>query len=735
MTIRSIKKVDFMAEDGFSLGHGSMGQVYLAYEKPLGRYVALKITDFKTNREAQLAAQLDHINVIKILQSSVHKGRNVFTMELIKGVTISDVVSTLGKIPVKSAIHFTLQMARALVIGERLKIVHRDIKPNNVMLARSTGDQIGVKVLDFGLAKKLSDEHFTGSTPNGQLGVKWFMAPEAFGPEKIRDHLADTYALGRVLLYMLLGEHYGNHRRHTLPPETELDNQFGANVRELLVTLLAQNREDRISTAEEVVHRLEACLNNGLKASPEEELEFTTQLTMMIRQAEVDMEKKISHFKAIWIQQRKKRPLTQVYQFMFNRRRKKSTVARRKKAYRVLSRSAVGALGLIACLPIIAELFSREDKGSDTDPPGHITDTQFTQELAKALDARIEASPLKRTVYLPPDKTDQCKQLVDRGVPEAMYTLGAMLKPIDLIQSKKLFFSAGQFFLEQKRFELSLNAYVEIVLLDISDAEKAEANEELAKLMKDLRANVKKVDFTKVKWAIQVWAEKGHVEAMLYLGNQLKTQEAYAEAYRFFQMASSRSKEAMVETARMILMEQGTPYRVDKARKLLEEAVQEDSSEAQVLLGEMYLWGKHVQAEPERGIRYLKLASNKDHPRAVMLLGMCYKEGKGVPQDIFKAVDLLNQASGLGETGSFCELGTIYLRGDGIGRNPRKAADFFEKGHLNGDKESTYQLAVSFHTGEGRRKDAEFAELLFKESVRRGSVKGVTWCNYHGIKI
>ncbi len=194
------------------LGRGGMGVVYKAHEMTLQRVVALKVLpthlaenkEFITRfyREARAAAQLNHPNVVTIHRVGSDDGYHYIAMEYLKGRELTEVIKEKKFLDVPTALEITRQVAGALAAAHELKILHRDIKPQNIML-----DDTGrVKVMDFGIAKIANPEGDTHAlTMTGQLiGTPAYMSPEQCKGAP-SDHRSDIYSLGVVLYQMLTG--------------------------------------------------------------------------------------------------------------------------------------------------------------------------------------------------------------------------------------------------------------------------------------------------------------------------------------------------------------------------------------------------------------------------------------------------------------------------------------------------------------------------------------------------
>lgn len=192
------------------LGRGGMGVVYKAHEQSLHRAVAVKLLAphlaadralvQRFQREARSAAQLNHPGIVTIYAVGEHEGRHYIAMEYVKGTPLSAYIAEAGQLPVSQALDIARQIASACVEAHAHGIVHRDIKPHNIMIDRAGR----VKVLDFGLAKPLdAPTHLT--TEGTHLGTPAFMSPEQIDGLTV-DGRSDIFSLGVTLFAMLAGE-------------------------------------------------------------------------------------------------------------------------------------------------------------------------------------------------------------------------------------------------------------------------------------------------------------------------------------------------------------------------------------------------------------------------------------------------------------------------------------------------------------------------------------------------
>ncbi|TQF04688.1 protein kinase [Kitasatospora acidiphila] len=193
-----------------TLGVGGMATVYHGVDRVLGRPVAVKILNGglaedprfaeRFQREAQHAAMLVHPRIAMVFDSGMDEGSPYIVMELIRGRSLSSVLAEAGPLPVERAVGIAAAVCEALEVAHTAGLVHRDIKPGNVMLT----DDGGVKVVDFGIARA-SDSGQQLTQTATVLGTAAYLSPEQATAGEV-DGRADLYALGCVLTELLTGE-------------------------------------------------------------------------------------------------------------------------------------------------------------------------------------------------------------------------------------------------------------------------------------------------------------------------------------------------------------------------------------------------------------------------------------------------------------------------------------------------------------------------------------------------
>ena len=192
------------------IGEGGMAVVYKGKDRLLNRYVAIKILSPEYTkdeqfiesfrRESQAAAGLSHPNIVGVYDVGKEGNIHFIVMELIDGKTLSEVIKEKGRLEYKEAINITLQVASALSLAHKNQIIHRDIKPHNILIT-STGV---AKLADFGIAKAVSAATIAGGSNKIMGSVHYFSPEQARGAYV--DERSDIYSLGIVLFEMLTGK-------------------------------------------------------------------------------------------------------------------------------------------------------------------------------------------------------------------------------------------------------------------------------------------------------------------------------------------------------------------------------------------------------------------------------------------------------------------------------------------------------------------------------------------------
>jgi eukaryotic-like serine/threonine-protein kinase len=257
-----------------AVGKGGMSTVYCAYDTQLERNVALKILhehfseddDYvaRFRHEARAAAQLSHPGIVTVIDRGEADGRQFIVFEFVEGETLKDLVVRGGPMPIRRVLDVGLQVGRALAFAHQQGLIHRDVKPQNVLM---NGDG-RAKVTDFGIARSL--EAVGGRTETGTvLGTSHYIAPEQARGERV-DAQTDVYSFGVVLYELLAGDvpYAGDnfltvalqHVNEPVPSVLAARPEAPLRLVALVERCLAKSSSDRPGSMDDVVGELEACL-------------------------------------------------------------------------------------------------------------------------------------------------------------------------------------------------------------------------------------------------------------------------------------------------------------------------------------------------------------------------------------------------------------------------------------------------------------------------------------------
>jgi serine/threonine-protein kinase len=259
------------------ISEGGMATIYLARHALLKRPTAIKVlkkriaTDefiHRFEREVQLASQLMHPNTVEIYDfGRTRDGQPYYVMEFLDGVTLSELVAETGALPPGRAVHVLRQVAAALREAHQRGLVHRDVKPDNVMLCRRGEDDV-VKLLDFGLVKSLEREPTRDITKQLKvLGTPRYMAPERIVNPADADARSDIYAWGAVAYFLLTGKpvfdgdndvELTNQAMHRPAPRvSESEPEVPEALDALIAACLEKDRAKRPQSADAVIEALD----------------------------------------------------------------------------------------------------------------------------------------------------------------------------------------------------------------------------------------------------------------------------------------------------------------------------------------------------------------------------------------------------------------------------------------------------------------------------------------------
>src|SRR5579875_1026580 len=240
------------------IGAGGMSTVYRAFDETLERRVAIKLLNREVSsdsdelerfrREARAVAQLSHPHIVGVIDAGEDDSRPYIVFEYIEGETLKERIRRLGPLPIPEAVAYAIEIARALGAAHARHIVHRDVKPQNVLIDHDGS----AKVTDFGIARTLEED---GLTADGRvLGTTDYVSPEQALGQAVTGR-SDLYSLGIVLYEMLTGDvpfHGDNqvavamkHVREEIPDVAEMRPGISAALAQVVDTATAKSAGER----------------------------------------------------------------------------------------------------------------------------------------------------------------------------------------------------------------------------------------------------------------------------------------------------------------------------------------------------------------------------------------------------------------------------------------------------------------------------------------------------------
>lgn len=256
------------------LGSGAMAVVYKAKQLSLDRTVAIKVLPHRFSekpnyitrfyKEGKLAAKLNHNNIVQAIDVGESGGLYYFIMEYVEGKTLYDDLSKGKVFSEDEALGIIIQLANALAHAHAHGLIHRDVKPKNIMINK----QGIVKLADMGLARETSDIKAAKSEKGKAFGTPYYIAPEQIRGELNIDGRADIYALGATLFHMVTGrvpfdanspsEVMRKHLKEVLTPPDHINTTLSAGISEVIEVMMAKKLKDRYNNIEAVLADLKA---------------------------------------------------------------------------------------------------------------------------------------------------------------------------------------------------------------------------------------------------------------------------------------------------------------------------------------------------------------------------------------------------------------------------------------------------------------------------------------------
>jgi serine/threonine protein kinase len=256
------------------LGSGAMAKVFKARQLSLDRIVAIKVLPRKLKenpefvdrfyREGKAAAKLNHNNIVQAIDVGEAGGYHYFVMEFVDGKTVYDDLATGHIYSEKDALDIVIQVAKALEHAHDRGLIHRDVKPKNIMLTKTNV----AKLADMGLARETQDIEAAMAEQGRAYGTPYYISPEQIRGEVNIDARADIYSLGATFYHMVTGKVpfegsspasvMQKHLKEPLIPPDHVNPNLSAGVGEVIEVMMAKKREDRYTSVRDLLVDLEA---------------------------------------------------------------------------------------------------------------------------------------------------------------------------------------------------------------------------------------------------------------------------------------------------------------------------------------------------------------------------------------------------------------------------------------------------------------------------------------------
>lgn len=258
------------------LGQGAMATVFKAKQLSLDRIVAIKVLPKRLSenrefvdrfyKEGRAAAKLNHPNIVGAYDVGEAMGYHFFVMEYIDGKTVYDMLKDAKPIEEKEALGIVVQVAKALQHAHNKGLIHRDVKPKNIMIT-SAGI---VKLADMGLAREVDDYKSATAEAGRAYGTPYYISPEQIRGEVNIDARADVYSLGATFYHMVTGRVpfegpspsavMHKHLKEPITPPDHVNTRLTSAIGEIIEVMMAKNAADRYQSMSEVLEDLEAAL-------------------------------------------------------------------------------------------------------------------------------------------------------------------------------------------------------------------------------------------------------------------------------------------------------------------------------------------------------------------------------------------------------------------------------------------------------------------------------------------
>lgn len=277
------------------IGKGATAQVYKVEHKYLQINLAVKVLSPELTKkdkkaedvffdEAAILAQMDHPNLIRIYDAEKIDGYSCISMEFVNGFTVDSMIKEKTVISPLKAVRVIIETCKALEYSLNYGLVHRDIKPGNIMVVNDNN----VKIIDFGLSKKIGQPVKYQIIGGPMCGTLYYMAPEQLTDSDRVDHKADIYGLGCTLYHMIIGKVpfetndlsalISMHMGITPPAPCDVSNKINKELSDIIMKTLEKNPLKRYQTYSELIKDLQKILDSDNKVISTHEAEKMNSL-------------------------------------------------------------------------------------------------------------------------------------------------------------------------------------------------------------------------------------------------------------------------------------------------------------------------------------------------------------------------------------------------------------------------------------------------------------------------
>lgn len=696
------------------LGRGGMGTVYLAQDTQLDRPVALKIPNFadgdepstevpaRFRQEARAASRLRHPNICSVYDVGQIDGIHYLTMAYIEGEPLSDRIRK-RRLPRAEAMELVRTIGLALAYAHGQGVIHRDVKPSNVMIG-PRGEPV---LMDFGLARR-ADTNSARLTQTGQaIGTVAYMAPEQLRGELAQmGPVSDVYSLG-VILYELLTGHLPFEGRSTeivmklltedAPPLSRHDPSLKDSALERLVQkALAKSVSSRFASMDEFAKAIGAVLAGSEHASAT----ATTPVEIVPLDIEHDTEPAAS--------------LPSAASRLSSRR---SAPRQGQPVALIATLIALGVLaaGTVYLLSPGAHDHVHDHPTPDSEPAHGETVASVTPSPEPVIQAVPRTASGSATEPEPAAKIipPQPMPVVRRPEPppgeeEYQEGLRSYLGRATAFDRRAAF---ERFEAAARKGHVLAQSFVGLMASDGTGTTK---NEPAA------------LDWLeKCRPALMKLAEAGDPIAETNLAriisHGLGVDKDEAEAIRWLRKAADRgSVQAMTTLGVMLSSGRGAPKDDAEAARLYRLAAEQGFAPAQSNLGRAYRTGQGVAKDEAESAKWYRLAAEQGDARGQLEVGWDYANGRGVAQDDAEAVRWYRKAADQGLAPAEYRLGTMFAEGRGVPQDDAEAVRWLRKAALQKNTLAANSLGFMYEFGRGVTKDEAEAVRWYRTSAEGG---------------